>query len=51
MIRLRRAWCRLVHRDPKYVMFGGGATYWCRRCGLEWENPALDGPIRGRDLL
>ena len=41
--RLKRAWCRAFHRA---VMFAGGPTYTCRRCGECWENPALDGPMQ-----
>ena len=46
--RIRRAWCRAFHRR---IMWAGGPTYECRTCGERFENPALDGPLVGRDIL
>ena len=43
MRRLRRLWCRLAHDS---IMFAGGPTYECSRCGEQFPNPMLDGPVR-----
>jgi len=47
MKRLRRAYCRAFHRA---IMFAGGPTYRCRRCGELWENPAIHGALRPKKV-
>lgn len=39
--QILRAYCRAFHRS---ILFAGGTHYTCRRCGLEFENPAINGP-------
>lgn len=43
---LKRFYCRTLHTSPSDIQGRWTKTYTCRRCGLEFENSALDGPVK-----
>jgi hypothetical protein len=46
--RIKRRWCRLVHRRIRFPWGAWGPVYQCAVCGELHENPAVNGPMRVR---